>query len=99
MLNVDMALFPSQHGLPAEQKNDLFIQLQAHNLFPNQIFRRLILINGAFNVIFPLNIQCNVAAPTESSKRKTLVFPFLPFLAPLFSLHTLLFFSFLFSQR
>lgn len=33
------------------------------SLFPNQIFKRLILINGAFNVILPLNIHRNVAAP------------------------------------
>lgn len=44
--------------------------------FPNQIFRRLILINGAFNVIFLLNIHCSVATPPppcESSKRETLL--------------------------
>lgn len=31
-LNVDKMLFPSQHGLPAEQKNYLFIPLQAKSL-------------------------------------------------------------------
>ncbi len=64
------------------------------SLFPNQIFRRLILINGAFNVIFPFKYSLQCGSPPESSKRKTLVFLFLSFLAPLFPLRTLLLFTF-----
>lgn len=46
------------------------------SLFPNQIFRRLILINGAFNVIFPLNIHRNVAAPLNHQSVRHLFPPF-----------------------
>lgn len=51
--------FCFQHDSTAKQKDYLFIPLQA--LF-QIFFRRLILINGVFNVIFPLNIHLNVAA-------------------------------------
>lgn len=64
------------------QQNKRMIYAFGHgrSLSPNQIFRRLILINGAFNVIFLLNIHCNVVAPpfpllySGSSKCKILRF-------------------------
>lgn len=63
------------------QQNKRMIYAFDHgrSLSPNQIFRRLILINGVFNVIFLLNIHCNVVAPPRllysgSSKCKILRF-------------------------
>lgn len=63
------------------QQNKRMIYAFSHgrSLSPNQIFRRLILINGAFNVIFLLNIHCNVVGPptllySGSSKCKIIRF-------------------------
>ena len=88
--------FPLNKALQ-QNKRMIYSFSYRHSLLPNQIFRRLILMNGALNVIFPLNIHCNVAgALSESSKHKTLVFPFISILAPLFPpQHTLFFPSFI----
>lgn len=63
------------------------------SLAPNQIFRRLILINGAFNVISALNIKWRVPASTDvlNLRWEHLPKPF-PLLVPLLFFSLLKFF-------
>lgn len=73
-----------------QNKRMIYLCRYRRSLFPNQIFRCLILINGAFNVIFPLNIHRNVAVPPPLNHQSVrhLFSPFLSFQAPMFPLHT-----------
>lgn len=52
----------SQNTEFPQNKRMIYALHHRQNLFSNQIFRHLILINGPFNVIVLLNIHCNVAA-------------------------------------